>query len=107
MGPQHGPFGLAPHLIYVSRFSDEEINGAGRAFFVFQPPQSALPKRGDADEEHDYPEKDGADGVRAPLTLIEATELDRCRLRHLRGTQGGRWHGRGVRDCMRGHCDFF
>ena len=74
---------------------------------MFQPPQSALPKRDDADEEHDYAEKDGADGVRAPLTLIEATEWGRCQLRHLRGTQGWRWRGRGVRDCMRRHCDLF
>ena len=71
---------------------------------MVQPPQSALPKSGDADEEHDYPEKYGADGVRAPLTLTEATERERCRLRHLRGTQGWRWHGRGVRGFRRGHC---
>ena len=74
---------------------------------MLQPPQSALPKRDDADKEHDYPEKDGTDGVRAPLTLIRATEWGHCRLRHLRGTQGWRWRGRGVRRCMRGHCDLF
>ena len=64
-----------------------------------------MPKRDNADEEHDYPEKDGSDGVRAPLTLVEAAEWGRCRLRHLRGTRCWKWRGRGVRGCMRGHWD--
>lgn len=58
-------------------------DGARRALFMPQPPHSALPKRSDADEEHDYPEKDRADGVRPPLILIEATEMEGCGLRQV------------------------
>lgn len=59
-------------------------------------PESALPKRSDADEGHEYPEKDRADGIRAPLVLIEATELESCGLRQVYGA-------RGVQGCIRGH----
>ncbi len=52
-----------------------------RALFMPQPRQPALPERSDADEEHDYPEKDRGNGVRTPLILIEATELKGCGLR--------------------------
>ena len=48
-----------------------------------QPPQSALPERSDADEEHDYAEKDRADSVWTPLILVEASELKGCGLRQV------------------------
>ncbi len=59
----------------------EEQMEPQRALFMPQPRQPALPERSDADEEHDYPEKDRGNGVRTPLILIEATELKGCGLR--------------------------
>ena len=80
-----------------------------RALFMSQPRQPALPKRSDADEEHDYPEKDRGNGVRTPLILIEVTKLEGRGLRQGRGNQAWGQCGRGIRGCMcmRGHRDYF
>lgn len=69
-----------------------------------QRPQSALPKRSDADDEHDYAEKDRTDGVRAPLVLTEAAELEGGGLRRVCSAQRC---GRGVQGWIRGHRDLF
>ena len=79
----------------------------GRALFMSQSPQSALPERSDADEEHDYAEKDRTDGVWAPLILVETTELKGCRLRQVRGAQIWGYRGRGVQGWVRGHRALF
>lgn len=82
-GLPHGPAGLALHLVFVSRVIDDRTEIARLTLLVPQRPQSALPERCDADEEHDYAEKDRPDGVWAPLILIGVAGIGARRLRRV------------------------